>query len=84
MNDFPVVEDLLTFNILLYDMDFVNVNIIGELAWRSKQKLKNTVRLLIYNKDICHVSNINASFQSFRSSNCDIFFSKEPSIRSEI
>ena len=38
MNDFPFVEDLLTLNILLYDIDFVDGNIIGELARRSVQK----------------------------------------------
>ena len=32
MNDIPIVEDLLTLNIVLYDIDFVDGNIIGELA----------------------------------------------------
>ena len=35
MNDIPIVEDLLTLNILLYDIDIVDGNIIGELARRS-------------------------------------------------
>ena len=38
MNDIPVNEDLLTLNILLYNTDIVDGNIIGELARRSKQK----------------------------------------------
>ena len=38
MNDIPTVEDLLTLNILLYDLDFVDGNIVGELAGRSVQK----------------------------------------------
>ena len=65
MNDIPFVEDLLTLNIVLYDIDIVDGNIIGELARRSVQKYENTVRLLRYNNHICYVNNINAVFQSF-------------------
>ena len=32
MNDIPIVEDLLTLKILLYDVENVEGNIIGELA----------------------------------------------------
>ena len=32
MNDIPSVEDLLTLNILLYDIDIVDGNLVGELA----------------------------------------------------
>ena len=46
INDIPTVEDLLTVNILLYDIDIVDVNIVGELARQSVQKYENTVRLL--------------------------------------
>ena len=35
MNDIPIVEDLLTLKILLYDINFLDANIIGELARRS-------------------------------------------------
>ena len=76
MNDIPIVGDLLTLNILLYDIDIVDGNIIGELARRSVQKYDNTVRLLRYNNHICYVSNINAVFQSFRCPNCDTFFNR--------
>ena len=76
MNDISIVEDLLTLNILLYGIDFVDGNIIGELARRSVQKYDNTVRLLRYNNHICYVSNINAVFQSFRCPNCDTFFNR--------
>ena len=31
MNDIPIVEDMLTLNILLYDIDIVDGNIIGDL-----------------------------------------------------
>ena len=76
MNDFPIVEDLLTRNILLYDIDIVDGNIVGELARRSVQKYENTVRLLRYNNHICYVNNINAVLQSFRCPNCDTFFNR--------
>ena len=76
MNDIPTVEDLLTLNILLYDIGIVDGNIVGELARRSVQKYENTVRLLRYNNHICYVNNINAVFQSFRCPNCDTFFNR--------
>ena len=74
MNDIPTVEDLLTLNILLYDIDIVDGNLVGELARPSVQKYENTVRLLRYNKHIRYVNNINAVFQSFCCPNCDTFF----------
>ena len=45
MNNIPTVEELLTLNILLYDVDFVDGNLVGELARRSVQKYENTVFL---------------------------------------
>ena len=41
MNDIPTVKDLLTLNIVLYDIDFVDGNIIGKLARRCAQKYEN-------------------------------------------
>ena len=76
MNDSPTVEDLLALNILLYDVDIVDGNIVGELARRCVQKYENTVRLLRYNNHICYVNNINAVFQSFPCPNCDNFFNR--------
>ena len=76
MNDIPFVEDLLTLNILLYVIDIVEGNIIGELARGSVEKYKISVRLLRYNNHICYVNNINAVFQSFRCPNCDTFFNR--------
>ena len=46
MNDIPTVEDLLTLNIVLYDIDSADVNIVVELARRSVRKYENCVRLL--------------------------------------
>ena len=40
MTDIPKVEEQLQLNIFLYDIDFVNGELIGELARRSIQKLK--------------------------------------------
>ena len=76
MNFFPIDEDLLTPNILLYDIDIVDGNIIGELARGCAQKYENTVRQLKYNNHICYVNNIIEVFQSFRCPNCDTFFNK--------
>ena len=74
MNDIPTVEDLLTLNILLYDIDIVDANIVGELAGRSVQNNKITVQLLQYNNHMCYVNIINAVFQSFDCPKCDNFF----------
>ena len=74
MNGIPIVEDLLTLSILLYDIDIVVGNIVG--IRRSVQKYDNTVRLLRYNNHICYVNNINAVFQAFRCPNCDTFFNR--------
>ena len=76
MNDISVVEDLLTLNILRYDIDFVDANIIGKLARRSVQKYENTVQLLRYSNHLCYVNNINAVFECFRCPNCGTFFFK--------
>ena len=76
MNDIPTVEDLLTINILQYDIDIVDGNIAGKLARRTVQKYENTVRLLRYNNHICYVNNINAVFQPFRCPTCDTFFNR--------
>ena len=76
MNDIPIVEDLLFLNIVLFDIDIADGNIIGELARRSVRKYENTVRLLRYNNHICYVNNIKAVFQSFCCPICDTFFNR--------
>ena len=40
MNDILFVEDLLTINIVLYDIDIVDGNIIGELAIRNLPEIQ--------------------------------------------
>ena len=62
MNDVLIVEDLLILNILLFDINIEEGNIVGECVWWNAQKYENTVRLLRCNNDKCYVSNINAVF----------------------
>ena len=76
LNDIPIIEDLLQLNIFLYDIDFVDGELIGELTRRSFQKFENSVKLLLYNNHICYVNNINAFFKVFRCTTCDTFFSE--------
>ena len=44
LNDVPKVEDLLQLNILLYDINFVDGELIGELYRRSIQKYEKSMR----------------------------------------
>ena len=76
LNDIPKVEDLLQLNIFLYDIDFVDGELICELCRRSIQKHEKSVKLLRYNNHICYVNSINALFKAFRCTTCDTFFSK--------
>ena len=76
MTDILKVEDLLQLNIFLYDIDFVDGELFGELARRNIQKFGKSVKLLRYNNHICYVNNINAFFEAFRCTTCDTFFSK--------
>ena len=84
MNDFPIVDDLLTLSILLCDIDIVDGNITAEIARRKVQKYKNTKQLLRYNKHICYLKNINAVFQSFCCPNCDTFFNRTSNLERHI
>ena len=40
LNRVPLIEDLLTIRILLFDLDFVDGNVAGEISRRSVQKYK--------------------------------------------
>ena len=72
----PKWEEMLKLNIFPYDIDFVDGELIGELAQRSIQKFKESVKRLCYNNQICCVSDMNSFFKSFRCSTCDTTFSK--------
>ena len=76
MTDIPKVEEMLQLIIFLYDFDFVDGELIGELARRSIQKFEKIVKLLRYNSHICYVSDMNSFFKSFRCSTCNTIFSK--------
>ena len=76
MTDIPKVEEMLQLNIFLYDIDFVDGELVGELARRSIQKFEKSVKLLRYNNHICYVSDMNSIFKSFHCSTCDTIFSK--------
>ena len=76
MNNIPIVKNRLLLQILLYEINIVEGNIIGELVRWSMQKHEYTVRLLRYNNHIYYVSNINATFQFFCCPHCDTFFKK--------
>ena len=76
LKDIPKVEDLLQLNIFLFDIDFVDGELIDELCRRSIQKYQKSAKPLRYNNHICYVDNINALFKDFRCKTCDTFFSR--------
>ena len=76
MTDIPKFGDLLQLNIFLYDIDFVDGELIGELCRRSVQKFEKSVKLLRCNNHICYVNNTNALFKALRCTTCETFFSK--------
>ena len=84
LNDMPKVEDFLQLNIFLYDSDFVDGELIGELCRRSIQKYENSVKPLRYNNHTCYVNNINALFKAFRCTTCDTFFSKTGNLEQQL
>ena len=75
-NDMPKYEDLLQLNIFLFDIDFVDGELISEVCRRSFRNFEKNIKLLRYNNHICYVNNINASFKTFRCATCDKVFSK--------
>ena len=76
MTDNPKVEEMLQLNIFPYDIDFVDGELIGELAGKKIQKFEKSVKLLRYNNHICYVNDMNAFFKSFCCSSCDTIISK--------
>ena len=76
MTDIPKVEDLLQLNIFLHDFDFVDGELLRELARRSILKFGKSVKILRHNNHLCYVNNINALFKALRCTTFDTFFSK--------
>ena len=66
MNDIAKVEDNLQLKNILYDNDFFDGELLGELARINFQKHYKNVKVLPYNNHICYVGNINAIFKAFR------------------
>ena len=58
-------EEMLQLNSFLYDNDFVDGELVRELARRSIQKLEKSVKLLRYNNHICYVSDIELLIRFF-------------------
>ena len=73
MDDIPSVENIVSTNIFIYDIDLIDGAMVGELARRS---IKKYVQLIRYNSHICYVDSINALFKAFRCPTCDTFFQK--------
>ena len=76
MYDIPTVEDIIGINIFIYEIDFIDGAMVGELARRSIKKYKNNVQLIRYNSHICYVDKIHAIFKAFRCPTCDTYFQK--------
>ena len=76
MKRFPVDEDLLILNFLLYDIDIVDGNIVWELARGGVQKCETSGRLLKFNNHISYVSNNMALLQAFCCLDCVTFFQR--------
>ena len=76
-NDISKVEDLLQLNIFLYDIDFADGELIGELCRRSILKYEKIIKILRYNNHICYVNNNNnALFKALRCTTWNTFSSK--------
>ena len=71
MEEIAAVEDIVQADIFLYDIDIVEVFMIGEIARRSVGKHYKTVRLFRYNSHVCHVSHINVLFKAFLCPSCN-------------
>ena len=76
MDEIPSVEDIVSINIFIYDIDLIDGAMVGELARRSTNKYEKNVQLIQYNSHICYVDNINALFKAFRCPTCDTYIQK--------
>ena len=76
MTDNSKVAEMLQLSIFLYDIDFVDGELIGELARRGVQKFEKSIKLSRYSNQNFYVSDMNSFFKSFRCSTCDTIFSK--------
>ena len=58
MNDIPIVGHFFQESVLLYDIEFMDGAMFGELTRRSAVSFSNTVGLLRYNNHVYYVSNM--------------------------
>ena len=73
-----IVEELLQVNVSLYDKDFLDTTLSGELVKTSFGKQSNTVWLLRYKSHLCFAYDINVLFNAHCCPSCDNFFSITP------
>ena len=65
MENMAAVDDIVQADLFLYDIDIIDVPMIGELARRSVGKYSDIVRLLRYKSHVCHMSDFNAPFKAY-------------------
>ena len=56
MDDIPPVENIVSINIFIYDIDLIDGAMVGELARRSIKRYENNAQLIRYNSHICYVT----------------------------
>ena len=80
MDDIPSEEYIVGINIFIYDIDFLDGSIVGELARRSIKNYEKSFQLLRYISHICYIDNIHALLKAFRCPICDTYFQKTGSL----
>ena len=84
MDDIPTVEDIVSINIFIYDIDLFDGAMFGELARGSIKKYEKNVQLIRYKSHICYVNNIHANFKAFRCPVCDKCFQKTGNLERDL
>ena len=84
MDDIPSVEDIVSINIFIYDIDLIDGAMVGELARRSIKKYEKNVQLIGYDSHICYMDNINALSKAFRCPTCDTYFQKTGNLERQL
>ena len=76
MDDILSVEDIVGISISIYDIDLIDVAMVGELARRSMKRHEKNVQLIRCNSRLCYVDKIHALFKAFSCPTCDTYFQK--------
>ena len=69
-------ENFVQVDFFQYNIEIIDVSLIGELATRRVGIYFNTVRQVRYNGHICYVTNANALFKAYLCPSCDQFVKK--------